>query len=75
MAFDVNTRPAHSTLALEISALVDRLGQRAAHYAAFRRTRNELAALSDRELADLGVHRSEITRCAYESVYGPRDRG
>ncbi len=36
----------------------------------FRRTMRELQALSARELADLGIHRSNIASIAYESVYG-----
>lgn len=39
--------------------------------AAFRKTRNELSALSNRELDDLGLSRFDIDRVAYESVYGP----
>ncbi len=34
------------------------------------RTYNELNALSSRELADLGISRSMITRLAYEAAYG-----
>ncbi|MBN8290521.1 DUF1127 domain-containing protein [Rhodobacter sp. NTK016B] len=34
------------------------------------RTYNELNALSTRELADLGISRSMITRLAYEAAYG-----
>lgn len=32
-------------------------------------TVNELSSLSTRELADLGIHRSEIKRIAYEAAY------
>lgn len=35
-----------------------------------RRTRAELAVLSDRDLADLGIHRGDIGRIAREAVYG-----
>jgi uncharacterized protein YjiS (DUF1127 family) len=34
------------------------------------RTYNELAALSDRDLNDLGIGRSDISRIARESVLG-----
>ena len=34
------------------------------------RTYNELNALTTRELADLGISRSMITRLAYEAAYG-----
>ncbi len=39
----------------------------------FRRTKAELAGLSDRELADLGLNRSMITSVAHEAVYGVRN--
>jgi uncharacterized protein YjiS (DUF1127 family) len=38
--------------------------------ATFRRTMRELNALSERELADLGMHRSMVTRIAHEAAYG-----
>ncbi len=34
------------------------------------RTYNELNALTSRELADLGISRSMVTRLAYEAAYG-----
>ena len=39
----------------------------------FRRTKAELAGLSDRELADLGLNRSMITSVAHEAVYGRKN--
>lgn len=36
----------------------------------YRQTLSELRALSNRELADLGIHRSMITRVAHEAAYG-----
>jgi uncharacterized protein YjiS (DUF1127 family) len=39
-------------------------------YRLFRRTEAELAALNDRELADLGIHRGEIERVALRAAYG-----
>jgi len=39
-------------------------------YIVFRRTYEELSALSTRELQDLGYSRSMITRLAYEAAYG-----
>lgn len=37
--------------------------------ALYRRTLRELNALSPRDLADLGIHRSMIRRMAYEAAY------
>ena len=39
-------------------------------YRLYRRTIDELQALSDRELADLGLSRLNIRDIAYDSVYG-----
>lgn len=36
----------------------------------YTRTLKELESLSDRELYDLGIDRSEITRLAHEATYG-----
>ncbi|MFN3722264.1 MAG: DUF1127 domain-containing protein [Paracoccaceae bacterium] len=36
----------------------------------FKQTVRELQALSNRELADLGIHRSMISRVANEAAYG-----
>ncbi len=36
----------------------------------YTRTRRELSALSNRALADLGLHRSEIAAAAARAVYG-----
>jgi len=41
-----------------------------ADYLLYRRTVAELDALSNRELADLGLSRFAIKRVAFESVYG-----
>lgn len=36
----------------------------------YRQTMAELSALSDRELSDLGLHRSMITAVAKDAAYG-----
>ena len=35
----------------------------------YKTTMNELGALSNRELADLGISRSEVRRIAWEAAY------
>ena len=36
----------------------------------YRQTVRELVGLTDRELADLGIHRTSITTVAIEAAYG-----
>lgn len=45
-----------------------------ARRALYNRTVRELSALSSRELADLGLSRSMITRVANEAAYGEAKR-
>jgi uncharacterized protein YjiS (DUF1127 family) len=40
-----------------------------AQYRSYRRTLNELSALSDRDLTDMGLHRSNIPDVAREAAY------
>ena len=40
----------------------------------FRTTYTELNALTTRDLADLGIERSEIRRLAWEAAYGKKDQ-
>ena len=49
--------------------MVNRLEERFTQYAAYRKCVAELSALSDRELRDLGLHRSMIRSLAYEEAY------
>ncbi len=65
-------RSALHVLGEEVSACFDTARRRFADYRVYRRSINELSDLSSRELADLGLHRSEIKRIAYETVYGQR---
>ena len=56
----------------ELRGTVDAAVQRFNDYRAYRRTIRELSDLTSRDLADLGLHRSEIRRVAHDSVYGAR---
>lgn len=65
-----------STLTLtrshDLSSLTDWLKgvqTRFARHRRFRRTLNELSALSNRDLADLGLNRSMLKRVAYQAAY------
>ena len=46
------------------------IAERFARYSTYRTTLNELSALSDRELVDLGISRSEVRSIAYRAAYG-----
>jgi uncharacterized protein YjiS (DUF1127 family) len=50
--------------------ILNTAAERRAQRRIFHSTLGELTALSDRELADLGMHRSELNRIAWESAYG-----
>ncbi|HKL65636.1 MAG TPA: DUF1127 domain-containing protein [Roseovarius sp.] len=54
----------------ELRAAVGAAMQHVMAWMAYRRTVRELSDLSNRDLADLGLHRSEIRRVARDSVYG-----
>lgn len=70
MALAHEVAGANSGLREDISATVYALMQRVSNYRAYRRTISALSDLTAQELADLGLHRGEITRVAHETVYG-----
>ena len=45
------------------------IAERLARYRTYRQTVNELASLSDRELADLGLSRADIGAVARDAAY------
>ena len=53
-----------------IMGLFARLQEARARRAVYRQTVSELSSLSARELDDLGIHRSMITRIATEAAWG-----
>ena len=59
---------AHSMLH-DLRTGLDAAVKRVKVYRAYRQTMRELSDLSGHELADLGLHRSEIRRVARDSVY------
>ncbi len=52
-----------------VRAVIADVLDRATRRKVYRSTVEELNNLSGRELADLGIHRSEIKRIAYEAAY------
>lgn len=64
-----NSSRAQSALASRIDGFLIDIRARLARRRVFRQTVNELASLSDRELADLGLNRTEIRRVAYQAAY------
>ncbi|PJE28497.1 hypothetical protein PSM7751_02465 [Pseudooceanicola marinus] len=53
-----------------ISRILGSVATRYARYSKYRRSISELSALTNRELSDLGLHRSMIKSVAYEEAYG-----
>lgn len=70
MAFVNTSRVAQAGFGEQIVALVGGVKKAMAQRAIFKQTVRELGALSDADLADLGVHRSMIVQMAYEAAYG-----
>ncbi len=52
-----------------IGAIFGDIAARFARYSMYRKTLNELATLSSRELNDMGLCRSQIRSVAYEHAY------
>ncbi|MCZ0963725.1 DUF1127 domain-containing protein [Paracoccus benzoatiresistens] len=66
------TRNAAASLgfASRLSAAIQRMQENRARRVIYRQTLRELNALTNRELADLGIGRSMITRLAQEAAWG-----
>jgi uncharacterized protein YjiS (DUF1127 family) len=69
MAFLTDTFSAHSTFGDKIAALWTGIKEENAKRIVYNTTVRELNTLSDRELADLGIHRSMIRRLALDTAY------
>jgi len=70
MAYQTQTQFAGASFAARFSAFRAEIAQKLANRKVYTTTVNELQALSNRELADLGLGRSEIKRIALEAAYG-----
>lgn len=53
-----------------LQGFISGVNARFAQYRTYRKTFEELNALSDRELSDLGIARSSIPGIAYKAAYG-----
>ena len=62
----VSARAHHSGVA----EIFGDLRRRYSQYRTYHKTLSEMRQLSDRELADLGLHRSMLKRLALQAVYG-----
>jgi uncharacterized protein YjiS (DUF1127 family) len=65
MSYELNGGAVNGT-----AGLFDRVRKAWADHKLYRATLDELSALNDRELADLGLTRFMVREVAYESVYG-----
>lgn len=69
MAYAHSNTTAHGGFFDRISRVISALKDARRRQALYAVTRSELANLTDRDLADLGIHRSMITRIAREAAY------
>ncbi len=71
MAHMTDTARSHDAVPVLHRAIGLRAGlaERFGKYRLYRRTLDELASLSERELADLGIHRSQIREIATQAAY------
>ena len=70
MAYMNQSNATHSPFVAGLSAAVDGLLTRYRQNRMIRETYNGLNALSDRDLADLGLHRSQLASVAEKAVRG-----
>jgi uncharacterized protein YjiS (DUF1127 family) len=70
MAYVNSSRATTYGIADRVAVIVKSLRVGLERRRVFKQTVRELQALSNRELADLGIHRSMITRVANEAAYG-----
>ena len=70
MALANELHSVESGILRRLSAMVANFREARQRGRVFRQTLRELNALTERELADLGIARSMITRIAHEAAYG-----
>ncbi len=69
MAFITSHQSAPASFFDRVSAAISSIKQARRDQRMFRKTLSELRALSDRELSDLGLSRSNLFEVAQNSVY------
>ena len=72
MAFATDTLSLTATLGDRFSMVRAAMADRYTKYQVFRTTVSELSCLSDRDLADLGIHRTEIGEIARNAANGAK---
>ena len=70
MAFMTDTLSAAGSIVERVGRIRAALGDRFARQTLYRRTLSELEALSDRDLADLGIARGDLQDLAREAAWG-----
>ncbi|MEM6939914.1 MAG: DUF1127 domain-containing protein [Pseudomonadota bacterium] len=68
MAYVSTTQSKRSIFAARASSALQKLMSRYAKFQAYRETYNALSALSNRDLADLGISRSEVAYLAKKAA-------
>jgi uncharacterized protein YjiS (DUF1127 family) len=70
MAYTTDIRTAHTGIFGRFADFRRVIAERASRYALYRQTLAELHELSDRDLRDLGIHRTDIEQIAWTSAKG-----
>lgn len=70
MAFTADIRPYENSIANRVETAIEAFKSYRARRAAYRQTFDELMALSNRDLNDLGIARTDIAAIAREAANG-----
>ncbi|WP_341861937.1 DUF1127 domain-containing protein [Gymnodinialimonas sp. 57CJ19] len=70
MAYETGNRSITASFGQRLADLRDTATEAYNNWRVYHRTLRELQDLSNRELADLGISRSTVTRIAMEAAYG-----
>ena len=68
MAYTSSTTAQTGAVPGRVLTLIEELKAKFDRYRLYRQTLNELSALGNRELADLGLNRSMLKRVAYQAA-------